>query len=203
MVKTRLIDRLIQDAAILLGELDRRGFPVEAMFWSNDPEESHWRLIVASPIVAEQGPRAGYERLGDIFRELDLTGLSSADVSLQDPGSPWFESLRSAAERSGRLAREHSWVQYNDAVIYRWNNSFVKGVVSCSVTAEDLNRFWNAERKLSNLPRLLIDLSGQELTLRFHPDHGDLEDIQDVKPNFQSALHRPGARPDCHIAWLN
>jgi hypothetical protein len=203
MVKTRLIDRLIQDAAILLRELDRRDFPVEAMFWSNDPEESRWRLIVASPIVAEQGPRAGYERLGGIFRDLDLTGLSSADVSLQDPGSRQFEALRAAAERSGRLAREDSWVQYNDAVIYRWNSSFVKAALSCSVTAEDLNRFWNVERKLSNLPRLLIDLSGQELTLRFHPDHGDRGDIQDVKLSFQLALQRPGARPDCHITWLN
>ena len=46
MVKTRLIDRLIQEAAILLPELDRHNFPVDAMFWSNDSEESYWRLII-------------------------------------------------------------------------------------------------------------------------------------------------------------
>jgi hypothetical protein len=50
---------------------------------------------------------------------------------------------------------------------------------------------------------LLIDLNGQELTLRFHPEHGDLGDIQNIKPSFQIALHRPAARPDCNITWLN
>ena len=87
--------------------------------------------------MAEQGIRTGYHNLNDIMREMDLTGLSSSDISLQNPRSPQFESLRSAAKRSGRLARENSWVQYNDAVIYRWNNSLVKGVITCSVALED------------------------------------------------------------------
>jgi hypothetical protein len=174
------------------------------MFWSNDREESYWRLIIASPGVADQDIRAGYGRLGDILREMDLTGLTSVDISLQDPSSQEFRSALSAAKRSGRIASENSWVQYNNAVFYRSNNSFVKGVLSCDVTLDDLNRFWKAERRLANLPLLLIELNGREITLRFHPDHGDRGHIQGIKANFESALHQPAARhPDCDIHWLD
>ena len=120
-----------------------------------------------------------------------------------DPQTKPFLSLRAEASHSRRVARGIAWVQYSDAVVYRWNDLFLKGEIACTATLEELNRFWNAERKLLNLPRLLIDLNGQELTLRFHPEHGDLGGIQDIKTSFPIALHRPGARPDCNITWLN
>ncbi len=76
---------MIQDGETLLRELDRQNFPVDAMFSLNAPEEGYWRLIIGSPFVEEQGTRAGYQRLREIYAELDLQGLALRDISLLDP----------------------------------------------------------------------------------------------------------------------
>jgi hypothetical protein len=65
---------------------------------------------------------------------------------------------------------------------------------------DELNQFWNNERKLSNQPLLILDLDGRKLTLRFHPKQGDLTGIHEIKKAFQNALHR--GRPDCRLNWL-
>ena len=132
---------------------------------------------------------------------MDLQGLALRDISLLDPTSKAFLSLRSLARQSSRIASEKLWVLYDDAIVYRWNNTRLEANLSCGgVTAEDLNRFWNDERKPSNLLLLLIDLNGHKLTLRFHPQHGDREGVQKHQAGFQIALHR--ARPDCGINWI-
>jgi len=134
---------------------------------------------------------------------LDLQWLALEDVSLLDPNSKQFLSLRSDASRSSMLGSEECWAQYDEAIVYRWNNNFLKGRLSCLLTADDLNRFWKAQRKLENSPSLLIDLAGREVTLRFHPGHGDFGDLENIRADFQTALHRPTARPDCQITWFN
>jgi hypothetical protein len=199
MVETKLVDSKIEDAETLLRELDRQKFPVDSMFWINPPE-THWRLIIGSTVVKEQGIRAGYHRLGEIYDKLDLLGLALEDISLLDPNEKPFISLRSLASHSSRVASGKYWVLYDEAVVYRWSNTVAQADINCSVTSDDLNRFWNDERKLSNQPVLLIDLNGRRLTLRFHPQHGDLAGIQDIKRPFQIALHR--GRRDCDLKWL-
>ncbi len=76
---------MIQDGETLLRELDRQNFPVDAMFSLNAPEKGYWRLIIGSPFVEEQGTRAGYQRLREIYAKLDLQGLALGDISLLDP----------------------------------------------------------------------------------------------------------------------
>ncbi|MGH9440080.1 MAG: hypothetical protein ACRD22_19950 [Terriglobia bacterium] len=204
MVKTKLVEALILDGEKLLTELGRRNFPVESMFWLELPEQGYWRLIIASEIVAGGDTAEGYRRLNTILRGLDLAGLALADISLFDPISPEFLSLRAVASSASRLAVDRSWVQFDEAVVYRWNDDSVKGVLKCSgVTEENLNRFWNAERELANLPRLLISLDSRRLTLRFHPGHDTPKNIKGVRQAFLIALHRPNARPDCQIEWLS
>jgi hypothetical protein len=85
-------------------------------------------------------------------------------------------------------------------VDYRWSNAFVQAEITCNVTFADLNRFWNDERRLSNQPLLLIDLTGRTLTLGFHPQHGDLLGIEKIKQPFKIAFHR--GRPDCGLTWF-
>ena len=114
MVETKLVDSKIQDGEILLRELDRQNFPVDAMFWINRPE-SYWRLIIGSSFVGQHGTRAGYHRLSEIYAKLDLLGLALEDISLLDPNEKSFLSLRSLAARSSRVASEKLWVQYEDA----------------------------------------------------------------------------------------
>jgi hypothetical protein len=139
--------------------------------------------------------------LSEIYDKLDLLGLALEDISLLDPNEKTFLSLRSFASQSSRVSAGKYWVQYDDAVVYRCSNAFAQGEITCSVTLDELNRFWNDERKLSNQPLLLIDLTGRRLTLRFHPQHGDLTGIQNIKQPFKMALHR--GIPDCEIRWLS
>jgi hypothetical protein len=200
MVETQLVTVKIEDAAELLQELDRQKFPVDAMFWINR-HELPWRLIVGTSFVAEHGPLAGYGWLGKIFNKFDFFGLEEEDISLFDPTREPFRSMRSEASHSTRVARGKQWVQYEDAVVYRWNNTHATAHIDCAVTLDDLTRLWNAERKRSNQPLLLLDLDGQTLTLRLHPQQGDIEDIEDVKSSFQNAFAE--ARPDCKLDWFD
>jgi hypothetical protein len=200
MVETKLVESKLDDAETLLRELDRQKFPVEAMFWINRAE-ANWRLIIGSTFVTEEGTRAAYHRLGEIYDKLDLLGLALEDISLLDPNERPFLSLRSVASQASRVAAAKSWVQYDEAIVYRWSNTFTQADIACNVTLDDLNRFWSDERKLSNQPLLLLDLNGRRLTLRFHPQHKDLDGIQEIKQAFQIALHR--GRPDCNLNWLS
>jgi hypothetical protein len=200
MVKKKLVEELISDGAILLRELDRQNFPVESMFWAHLPDEDYWRLVIASPIVSQQGGAAGYRRLNELLREIELAGITLEDISLLDPESPQFKSLRSIASASSRLAAGPEWIELEDAIVYRWTAS---GELDCDVSSSELNQFWEAERKLSSglaLPALLITSEQRRVTLRFHPQHGPLWGLENVKKAFQIALHR--ARPGCHVNWL-
>jgi hypothetical protein len=199
MVETKLVESKIEDGETLLRELDRQKFPVEAMFWISRPE-TNWRLIIGSTVVTEQGTRAGYHRLGEIYDKLDLLGLALEDITLLDPHEKPFLSLRSEASRSSRLAAAKYWIQYDEAVVYRWDDRLAQADITCNVTLDELHRFWNDERKLSNQPLLLLDLDGRRLTLRFHPQHRNSAGIQEIKQAFQIALHR--GRPDCNLNWI-
>src|ERR1700733_15441238 len=112
MVETKLVESKIEDGETLLRELDQQKFPVEAMFWVNRPE-TNWRLIIGSTLVTEQGTRAGYHRLSEIYDKLDLLGLALEDITLLDPNERPFLSLRSFASHSSRVAAGKYWVQYD------------------------------------------------------------------------------------------
>lgn len=202
MVKTKLVEELISDGAKLLRELDRQNFPVDSMFWIRLPIEDYWRLVIASPTVAQQGGSAGYRRLDQILRELEMAGITLEDISLLDPDSPQFQPLRSLASASSRLAAGPEWIEFEDAVVYRWTGASVSADLSCEISSGELHQFWEAERKLSNLPELLISSQGRRATLRFHPRHGSLGGIENVRSNFLIALHRPNARPNCQVKWI-
>jgi hypothetical protein len=205
MVKKKLVEELISDGARLLRELDRRNFPVESMFWMHLPDEDYWRLVIASPFVAQQGGAAGYRRLNELLGELELAGVALEDISLLDPQSPQFQSLYSVASRSSRLAAGPAWLEFEDAVVYRWTGASISAELNCKVTAEELQEFWEAgrERLPGSYPAILISTEGARVTLRFHPQHGPRGEIENTKSAFAIALHRPNARPDCQVNWLN
>ncbi len=108
MVKKKLAEELISDGANLLGELDRRNFPVEAMFWVHLPDQDYWRLVIASPLVAEEGGVAAYRRLGDLLRKIELAGIT-LEVLLYSMRSlkNSCPSLRWPARLAGLLPARH------------------------------------------------------------------------------------------------
>jgi hypothetical protein len=203
VVKKKLVEELIGDGTRLLRQLDGQNFPVESMFWVHLPDEDYWRLVIASPLVNQQGGAAGYRRLNELLRQIELAGITLEDISLLDPESSQFQSLRSLAGGSSRLAAGPEWLELEEAVVYRWTGASASAELTCDVSSIELNQLWDAERKLSNLPALLITSNKRRVTLRFHPQHGSLQGIENVKRPFQIALHRPEARPDCQVRWLN
>jgi hypothetical protein len=205
MVKTKLVEELINDGAELLHELDRNNFPVESMFWVHLQDQDYWRLVIASTIVAEQDNVPPYRRLDEIMRGIEFAGISLEDISLLDPKSQQFQSFLSVVNASSRLAAGKEWLKFEDAVVYRWTGASVSGQLTCEVSRNELNQFWEVERKMTplSLPALLIDMDKRRVTLRFHPRHGPQKDIGGVKTAFAIALRRPNARPDCQINWLN
>jgi hypothetical protein len=205
MVKTKLVEELINDGAELLHELDRYDFPVESMFWMHLQDQDYWRLVIASPIVAEQGGAADYHRLGEIMRGIEFAGISLEDTSLLDPKSQQFQSFLSVVNSSSRLAAGAAWLKFEDAIVYRWTSASVSGDLTCEVSRDELKQLWEVERKIMSLrlPALLFDVDKRRVALRFHPRQGPQGDIGSVKKAFEFALHRPNARPDCQINWLN
>lgn len=201
MVKKKLVEGLIDDGAKLLRELDRQEFRVESMFWVHLPDQDYWRLVIASPIVNQGGGTAGYRRLNELLKEIELAGITLEDISLLDPESSQFKSLRSLASGSSRLAAGPEWIEFEEAIVYRWTGASVSAELTCDVSSGELSRFWEAERKLSNQPALLITSNKRRATFRFHPQHGPLGGIDEIRRAFQIALHR--SRPDCQLNWLN
>ncbi|HYL77334.1 MAG TPA: hypothetical protein VEU96_24185 [Bryobacteraceae bacterium] len=200
MVKKKLVEELVSDGVRLLCELDRRTFPVESMFWIHLQDQDYWRLVIGSPIVSDLGGVAAYRRLGELLQETELAGIMLEDISLLDPQSREFQSLFSLASASSRLAAGAAWLEFEDAVVYRWTGAEVSGRVTCDVSLDELNHIWEDERKILNRPALLIALEQRKVTLRFHPQHGPLPGIENIKFNFGSALRQ--ARSDCQINWL-
>jgi hypothetical protein len=200
MVKKKLVEELITDGARLLCELDRRSFPVESMFWSHLPDQDYWRLVIGSRIVSEQGGTAAYRRLGELLQEIELAGIRLEDISLLDPESREFQSLFSLASASSRLAAGAAWLEFEEAVVYRWTGAAVNGELTCDVSLGELNQVWRDERKIMNRPALLITLEQRRVTLRFHPQHGPRAEVENVRSWFASALCQ--TRSDCQISWL-
>jgi len=204
VVKKTLVSELIVDGAKLLTELDKGKFPVDAMFWVELPERDYWRLVIASPIAGAQGPKATYSRVSEILRGMTTAGLDLSEISVFDPVSEQFRDLLSVAERSNLLAAGSSWVVFNEAVVYRWNNASLTAELDCKISEERLGEIWDAERERINRPRLLFSVQGRRITVRFHPDHGPrLSGLRNIKQAFQSALHRPDAFPNCKVKWLD
>jgi len=200
MVKKKLVEELINDGANILKELDRRSFPVEAMFWIHLADQDYWRLVIASPLVAAQGGVSTYRKLGEILRALELAGITLEDISLLDPNSQDFVAQVSLVSASGRLAAGAAWLEFEEGVVYRWTGAAVTGELTCGIPLSKINETWQDERRILNLPALLISLDGRRVTLRFHPQHGPLGGIENMKFNFKNAVQR--AYPACRIDWL-
>jgi hypothetical protein len=199
MVKEFLVEAAIDEAAKLLSELDRTQFPVDSMFWVQLPDVGRWRLVIGSPLVRDQGQRVTYERLGKLLQETD-SGLSAMTISAFATDSARLSSLLSVVETSGRVVAGTSWVTFGEGVVYRWTADAIAAKLSCELTEAELAQIWERERKLTNLPKLLFSLRDGDITIRFHPQHGRLSGLANVKQQFQIALHR--SFPDCRIDWI-
>ena len=156
--------------------------------------------------MVASAPRAGTDATGLANRNYFSSFFFTSSFRNLPLGSKeTSRSFLSVVTTSSRLAAGAEWLKFEDAVVYRWTSASVSGELTCGVSRDELKQFWEVERKMMSLklPALLIDVDKRQVTLRFHPRQGPQGDIGSVKRPFEFALHRPNARPDCQINWLN
>jgi hypothetical protein len=109
MVKTALVESDLIEGRRLLKELrvepQRSLFRVRAAFWFYYPESEEWRLVIATPLVDEEGPLATYSLLQPVLHKLiDLTatrqsGLLLQNIEVMSPKRPLVKAIRALASR--------------------------------------------------------------------------------------------------------
>ncbi len=124
MVKRTLVDEDIKAGNKLIEALDSAEFAVDAAMWYYFDESELWRLVIATPLKNEKGPKAAYR---EIQRILDESGLSSQisliDITLFSPNDEIIRDIRSAVNirsaegvRFSRSVLGRSYI--DDALIY-------------------------------------------------------------------------------------
>jgi len=118
-----LVDSDIEKGKGVLKALDKGGVPVTSAFWRYMPESTEWRLMVATPLVERDGPRAGYEAVEKAVtkyggpHEIPLSQMSV--VSSTDP---FVRLIRTAVKTA---PKDVSGIRFTNNVI---NNVLVEDV---------------------------------------------------------------------------
>jgi len=199
-----MVIELIEDGAKLLRALDQKKYPVDAMFWVDEPDDDRSRLIIASSDVIARSSGPGYQLIGSVLPKLDLSGLELSDIYLMEPDSRRFQSLLAFAKSSNKINAGTSWLRKADAVVYRWSPGALAGHLEPRVSAAELERVWkDYPASWFGKPVLLIAEDGGDFSLRIHPKHRpDADsDLPRVKCDFEKAI--AAARPECTLTWDN
>ncbi len=109
----------------LTKRLDDMGFVLVASFWLFLPDTGDWRLILATPMVDDKGPKATYT---EVQKALDpeLRGLSLNNISVVSPTQPIVKllsiAIRTDATAVGSIRFTRNRINnlfIEDAYIYR------------------------------------------------------------------------------------
>ena len=68
VLKEALTEDMIEAGAQLIRKLDEMGVQVTTALWLLDTEINEWRLLLASPVVLQEGPTTMYSKV-DLARE--------------------------------------------------------------------------------------------------------------------------------------
>lgn len=125
MVKKQLVAMKVAEGKRLVEALDESDFPVNSALWFLSETEV-WRLLLASPVVDSEGPRAAYEGLQDFLnRSSPKYEIALDEVTLLSPRDALIGLLRGAVVTGSGVSEvrftENSInnVFIEDALIYR------------------------------------------------------------------------------------
>jgi len=97
MDKTILVEKDIQEGKELIEALDKAGFQVQAAMWFYFTDSDEWRLLIASPLVEENGPKKAYSFIQSVLTQLSPpTAISLKDISTLRPEHHLISLLRVA-----------------------------------------------------------------------------------------------------------
>lgn len=125
MAKTSLVNVEMGHGASLVERIVQEGVPLEAAFWLYHEDFDGYRLMLATPIVDEDGRLAAYQRILPIVRSFDKPlSIEPTDVSVLSPADPFVRNLKRAFSTGGtiggmRVTRSVAYGDYiEDAYIY-------------------------------------------------------------------------------------
>lgn len=115
-----MVDAYIADGRRLVEALDSSGFDVSAAFWHHWPDSDEWRLVIASPTVAENGPKAAYTHIRSLLSRMEPPlDLTLEDISVQPTNATMVERLgRVVAPFAVGSAARRGWAGIADAYIF-------------------------------------------------------------------------------------
>ena len=135
MVKNALVTgtlskEMINAGKYLLEQLDSSTSEIKSFFWFFFPEEKTWKLIIASPIVKNEGPRSFYKRINDINRkaeEKDQETISLNNIIVVTPENEIVKLLSFLIKTNNNISgirctgNTINGVYIEDSYIYRSN----------------------------------------------------------------------------------
>ncbi len=125
MDQTILVAPDVEGGKELLKALDEATLDIRAALWLYMPETSKWRLIVASPLVDQLGPKETYRRIQSVLTGPgSLPNISLMDISVEGPDSKLIKLLRFLIHTSPDSTTPRAYAQ-NTTV----NNVFFEAMV--------------------------------------------------------------------------
>ncbi len=84
MDNATLVKPDIEAGRQLLHGLEEANFDVRAAFWFYREESEEWRLYIATPLVAQLGPREVYAKVLHVLKKKLIHGIDLSRVSVVD-----------------------------------------------------------------------------------------------------------------------
>ena len=101
MVKTSLVEADLLAGKRLLVALHNPqpnwpAFRVKAAFWLYYTESEEWRLVIATPLVDEQGSLKTYSQLQPVLFSIQPADLYLQNIAVMSPSDPLVKAFRRA-----------------------------------------------------------------------------------------------------------
>ena len=133
MASSALVEAKIKDGKRVIDRLDKAGIVVTAAFWYYIEDAENWRLIIATPLVESEGPRAAYAKIHDaqwerrparlrkpILGPSEITAVGSNDPLVKLLSMVIRTGPNDAGVRFSRNVINGTYIE--DAYIYRLSN---------------------------------------------------------------------------------
>jgi len=127
MDKTTLVKEDEINGEELIKRLDDHGFPVDAAFWLYSTDSGVWRLMIASQVVDQKGPKGAYHLVQTVLAKMPPDfGISLHNITMLSPKADLVKLFRSVIHtgpkaisriRFTRNAINNTFIE--DAYIYR------------------------------------------------------------------------------------
>lgn len=119
MDKSILVEKNIEEGKYLVEALDRSKFNVEGALWYYYLKYNEWRLLLASPLVDEIGPKKSYNIVFSVIQDLNLSSISIMDISVLSPKHRLIKLLKIALKTG---PKDISKIRFTGNTI---NNEFI------------------------------------------------------------------------------